>query len=114
MRNKEKEYRIECDCSSVCHFISFRPWLFDDDEEDKEHYLWCAVIEATRDVGFLHRLKWGLKYILGSNDLNHCEVLFNKEELEGLEEFLRTSISRRDVKVGILPHQEIEKPLEGG
>jgi len=83
--NKEKRFRIECDCGSLGHFIAFEPWSNEPDE-----ILWHYVVEAGREMPFFHRLKYGLKYILGLQHLNEIEVVMKKNQLEDLKKYLNS------------------------
>lgn len=79
----KNEFKIDCDCGHKGHFVSIGEWMDDD-----EPTFYAALCEADRKLPFLYRLKNGVKYILGLDNLNYIEVIWRKKEMLELKEFI--------------------------
>lgn len=81
MINK-KDFRIECDCGDSGHFFTIKQWFGDDKE------IYAILYEADRSLPFWTRLKDSLAYLFKKDNLNYLEVVFKKEDLKELNQFI--------------------------
>ena len=79
-----KEFRIECNCHSRGHFVTFEDWEGD---------ILACVVEADRNLPFFLRLKNIVVYLLGRRNFNYEEVVFNKKTARGLRNWLNKQLT---------------------
>jgi hypothetical protein len=79
-----KTLHLDCTCSSLEHAIRFS--YYEDEPIVYVHFF-------LEQPGFLKRLYLGIKYILGHRSKfgEFGETLFDKEQIEKLEKFLKVA-----------------------